>query len=145
MEGGPATPTPLPSSAGVPGPLPCTEKAPHPREQAYRPRATPAAFRISAAQSLECLWTYIWNCCWKQFWPHITPICLGGFESQKMRWFCRTGVGSTKTQGWGRGSGSAGPHPARELSPPPALTFAAGAAPVMLDGIKPAFLPDPST
>lgn len=50
MEGAPATSTPLPSHAGVPGPLPRTEKVSHPHEQACRPRATPAAFKITAAQ-----------------------------------------------------------------------------------------------
>ena len=73
--------------------------------------------------------SYIWNCCWKQFWPNVTPICLGGSESQKMRWFSRRGLGSTKTQGWGWGSGSAGPHSARE-----ALAPAAWAAPNVPDG-----------
>lgn len=50
MEGTSATSTPLPSSAGVPGPLPRTEEAPHPHEQACRPRAAPVAFKITAAQ-----------------------------------------------------------------------------------------------
>lgn len=26
--------------------------------------------------------SYIWNSCWKQFWPNVTPICWEGLESE---------------------------------------------------------------
>lgn len=63
----------------------------------------PAAFsKITAAQKASGM-SYIWNsCCWKQFWPNVTPICLGGSESQKMRWSSRRGLAAPKLRagGW---------------------------------------------